>query len=57
MRGTRLRGLMAALLACGVLGAAGCQTDNAAKKDIKHAGKDVKKATHKAASDVKNATN
>ena len=48
---------MAALLACGVLGAAGCQTDNAAKKDIKHAGKDVKKATHKAASDVKNATN
>jgi hypothetical protein len=49
---------MAALLACGVLvGATGCQSDDAAKHDAKNAAKDAKKGANKAADDVKDATN
>jgi len=48
---------MALLLACGVLTATGCQTDDAAKHDANKAAKDVKKETHKAAKDVEDSTN
>jgi hypothetical protein len=49
------RKVPAALVAAVALAGAGCESDDAAKKDIKNATEDVRKAGEDAAKDVKDA--
>jgi predicted small secreted protein len=49
------RKLPAALVAAIALAGAGCNSDDAAKKDVKNAAEDVQKAGEKAGKDVENA--
>jgi predicted small secreted protein len=52
---TKTRKVPVALLAGVALFATGCKSDDAAKKDIKNATHDVKKAGKKAGKDIENA--
>jgi PBP1b-binding outer membrane lipoprotein LpoB len=52
---TVTRRVPAALLAAAALFVTGCKSDDAAKKDVKNAAEDVKKAGEKAGKDIERA--